>query len=142
MKKQSRTMKSFAGVNLADLPYANAQAARMTLYPLEAWLQWQASMLNAAAPAMADWIERRREGTDAALKTVARLATCDDVSDASQIQREWLEGEMARLQSDMRALGQQAFLWSQESVKASQSAAQAVQDVAAAATTSDIQEAA
>lgn len=82
----------------------NGQAMRLAIWPVELWLQWQADMLKAAAPAMADWVARRREGTEAALQALERLCACADVADASKIQTEWIEGETKRLETDMRAL--------------------------------------
>ena len=80
---------------LAGFPFFkgfNGQAMRLATWPIDFWLQWQADMLKAAAPATADWIARRCEGTEAALRALERLTACQDVEDASKIQGEWIEG--------------------------------------------------
>ncbi len=82
----------------------NGEAMRLAVWPMELWLQWQADLLKSAAPALADWVARRREGTEAALHALERLCTCEDIADASKIQSEWIEGETKRLETDMRAL--------------------------------------
>jgi hypothetical protein len=92
----------------------NSQAAELAAWPMRIWLQWQAGVLNAAAPATADWFRRRCAGTEAALHALERLASCHDGLDASKVQREWLEEETQRLQEDWRALTNQAFQWSRE----------------------------
>lgn len=115
--------KGFAGV-----PFVtgfNGQAMRLAVWPMELWLQWQADLLKAVAPAAGDWMTRRREGTEAALLALARLTACQDAKEASKIQSEWVEGESKRLESDMRALSNPAFLWPRDSAKAGGQAAQA-----------------
>ncbi len=109
----------------------NGQAMRLAVWPIELWLQWQADMLKAAAPATAHWIARRREGTEAALHALERLIACEDVEDASKIQGEWIEGETKRLESDVRALSGQALLWSRETGKAARHAGQTAREPAA-----------
>jgi hypothetical protein len=102
----------------------SGQAMRWAIWPMEFWLQWQADLLKAAQPAAADWMARRREGTEAALKALERLCACHDARDASKIQSEWIEDEAKRIESDMRSLGV-AFTWPREFAKLSGMAAQA-----------------
>jgi len=87
----------------------NVQAMRWASWPIEYWLQLQADMLRDAA----DWIARRREGTEAALRALEGLCACRDARDASKIQSGWIEDEAKRLESDMRSLGV-AFAWPHE----------------------------
>ncbi len=119
MDKQAET-KASAERAEAQFPLLNGfngQAMRLAVWPIELWLQWQADILKAAAPAAADWMTRRREGTAAALHALERLSACRDAKDASRIQSEWIEDETKRLETDMRALGGLSRLWSEESVK-------------------------
>jgi hypothetical protein len=88
----------------------NGEAMRFAVWPMELWLQWQADLLTSAAPAFADWMARRREGTEAALHALERLCACEDMADASRIQSEWIEGETKRLETDMRVLTGAALL--------------------------------
>jgi len=103
----------------------NSHAVELAAWPMRVWLQWQAGVLNVAAPATADWFKRRREGTVAALHVLERLASCQDGLDASKVQREWIEDETQRLQEDWQAAVSvnQAFLWSQDKVTARSEAA-------------------
>ena len=110
-----------AGRDIAGFPVFNGfngQAMRLAVWPVELWLQWQADMLKAVAPAMADWVTRRREGTEAALHALERLCACEDVADASKIQAEWIEGETKRLETDMRALTDAAVVRRREAARA------------------------
>jgi hypothetical protein len=91
----------------------NGQAMRMAFWPMELWLQWQSEVLKAAAPATAEWMERRREGTDAALRTFQRLCACEDANDAAKIQSEWVNDESQRLKSDLESLSSPALFWPQ-----------------------------
>ncbi|HUK11253.1 MAG TPA: hypothetical protein VLX09_25530 [Stellaceae bacterium] len=106
-----------------DVGNFNGQAMRWAIWPLEFWLQWQADLLRAAQPAAADWMARRREGTEAALKALERLCACHDARDVSKIHNEWMEDEAKRLESDMRSVGV-AFTWPHQFAKLSGAAAQ------------------
>lgn len=88
----------------------NGEAMRLAVWPVELWLQWQADVLKSAAPAMADWVARRRQGTEAALHALERLCACEDMADASRIQSEWIEEETKRLETDMRAFADAALV--------------------------------
>ena len=61
----------------ADLMRFDGSLTQMIARPLEAWLRWQADLLKAAQPLTADWFERRREGTDAALAALEKLTRCE-----------------------------------------------------------------
>lgn len=101
--------------------------AQMMARPFEIWLRWQADMLKAAEPVTARWLERRREGTEAALEAIEKLAGCRDLSDAASIQRDWLDGTMKRWSSDIEALTSHTMALSQEAVSryATQSSSEA-----------------
>lgn len=77
---------------------------RMALWPAELWLQWQADMLKAAAPMAAEWMNRRRDGTQAALQAIHQLCACDSANDMVRVQKEWMAEEAKRLESDFRSL--------------------------------------
>jgi hypothetical protein len=118
MEQQNQTMTAFK--SWAELPYVygfNNQAMRMSLWPIQLWLQWQTGMLKAAEQVTGEWMVRRREGAEAALHAVERLTACQDPKDAPAIQSEWIEQETKRLESDWRALGTPALFW-RETVEA------------------------
>jgi hypothetical protein len=120
-----------AGDFLAALPAFNGYVARMMLWPTEAWLRLQSEFLNAAAPAAAQWLDRRREGTTAALASIERLQKCRDVRDASEIQSEWVRSEAKRLEADMRSLSEQTLLVAQAAEKAARQGVQSASGSAA-----------
>jgi len=109
---------------LADLMRLDGSMTQMMTRPLEICLRWQADLLKAAEPLTADWLERRREGTNAALDALERLARCTDLAEAASIQRDWFDGATKRLNSDIGALTAQAVALSEEAVVATRNAAQ------------------
>lgn len=102
---------------------------RMIGWPVEAWLRCQEGVLKASEPAAMGWIERRREGVNAAFSTFEKLAKCSDLQEAATIQRDWLEGTMRRLDSDLHALADQAVALSHEAMAATRYAAQTSSDI-------------
>lgn len=98
--------------------------AQMMARPFEIWLRWQADMLKAAEPVTTGWLERRREGTEAALEAIEKLAACRDLSEAASIHSDWLDGAMKRLNSDIEVLTEQAMAMSREAFTASRNATQ------------------
>jgi len=119
MDKQSANPAFDFIENLAGFSLFNGQALRLAAWPLEIWLQCQQEMLKVAEPAAAEWFARRREGTEAALKTLGQLTSCGDFQEAAKLQRDWVESEAKRLEADARALGVQALPWSREAAEAS-----------------------
>jgi|GEM_PF-2957912 hypothetical protein len=117
MERQSD--ESLAGSDF--LPGFNGAAMQWALWPMQFWLQWQANMLKAVAPTTAEWMERRRQGTEAALHALDRLCACHSAAEASKVQSEWLKDEAKRLETDMRAFGNSALRLSEEAAKASRS---------------------
>lgn len=117
----------------AAFPFPDETVTHMVSWPVEAWLRCQAGILRAAQPVATGWIERRREGATATLETVERLALCRDWQEAASIQRNWVEETMKRLDSDLRAFGEQALTIAQEAMSATRFAAQSSADVVALA---------
>ena len=109
----------------AAFPAFNGDVARTMLWPIETWLRLQAEMLNAASPATADWVARRREGTADALNAIEKLCKCKDFQDASKVQTEWLKDESKRLEADLRALSDQTATFARAAQKAAQQGAAA-----------------
>ncbi len=107
-----------------DVSPLDSSVTRMIGWPVEAWLRCQANMLKAAEPAAAGWIERRRDGANAVLNTFEKLAKCNDLQEAVSIHRDWFEGTMRRLDSDLHAIADQAVALSQEAMAATRYAAQ------------------
>jgi len=98
-------------------------------WPVEAWLRCQAGILKAVEPTAAGWIERRREAATAALNAFEKLATCSDLQEVASIHRDWLDGTMRRLDSDLHALADHAVALSHEAMTATRYAAQTSSEV-------------
>ncbi len=99
---------------------------RMMTWPTEYWLRLQGDLLRATGPAISTWLDRRRDGTTAALDTLERLVACHDLTEAASVQQEWIEGAVSRLESDFRALTDNVQVVTRETTKAAQHAAQSV----------------
>jgi len=97
--------------------------------PFEFWLRRQHDVLTAVEPVTLGWLERRREAARAMLEAIEKLASCGDLSEVASIQRDWLEGAMKRLESDIQALTEQAKVFSLEAVSATRYAAQTSSEV-------------
>lgn len=120
MDKQAKVAE---GARQSGFPFFNGfsgQAMRFALWPMEMWLQWQADVLKAAAPVTAEWLARRREGTESALGALQRLCACEDAEGAAKVQSDWVSSETKRLESDLRCLSGSALFWSRDAVKPAQ----------------------
>ena len=102
---------------------------RVMGWPVEAWLRCQAGMLKAVEPTATGWIERRREAATAALNTFEKLATCSDLQEIATIHRDWLDGTIQRLDSDLHAIADHAVALSHEAMAATRYAAQTSTEV-------------
>lgn len=118
--------RQIAGVTASgpETPSLDISITRLIGWPVEAWLRCQAGMLKAAEPTATGWIERRREGANAAFSTFEKLAKCSDLQEAVSIHRDWFEGTMRRLDSDLHAFADQAVALSHEAMAATRYAAQ------------------
>ncbi len=123
MTRKTRSNGGGGEYGFTVFPGFNGQTMQTAVQPLEVWLRWQAGLLKTAAPAVVEWMERRREGTEAVCEALERLTGCEDVASATEVQREWAEGAVKRLEADFRALGGQVFSWPQNIAKSGRSAA-------------------
>jgi hypothetical protein len=128
MTTKTRKAESITGKAPQEAPIFEESMTAIISWPIEAWLRCQAGMLEAAAPVANDWIERRRQGADAALTAFARLVACGDLQEAASVHREWLEGSMKRL--DLHAIADHAVAMSHEAVTATRYAAQSSSEAA------------
>ena len=130
---KAETAPAMAAACLADFTRLGAPMTRMIAAPTEAWLQWQADALKTIEPLMKGWLERRREATAATMDTIDRLTRCGDLAEAAQIQSEWIDGAIKRLNTDFQTLTEHAMSLSQEAVTVSRRAAQSAADAQASA---------
>jgi hypothetical protein len=131
MDRQARLAHGAPADVFSALPAFNGFAARIMLWPLETWLQLQSDALSMVAPATAEWMSRRREGTAAAIEAIERLSKSKDVQEATRVQSDWIKDESKRLEADMRALADQATLFVRVMEKASRSGTEAAIKAAA-----------
>lgn len=124
MRTESRT-----SVTRGDAASYDESISRVMGWPIEVWLRCQAGMLKAAEPVATGWIERRREAASAAFEAFEKLAGCSDLQEAAAVHRDWLEGAMQRLDTDLHALADHAVALSHEAVSATRYAAQTSTEV-------------
>ncbi|HEV2549585.1 MAG TPA: hypothetical protein VGU20_19875 [Stellaceae bacterium] len=115
---------------LADLTCFDGSMARLWTRPAEACLRWQADMLKAAEPITMDWYKRQRVATGEALFAIEKLSRCNDLSEAASIQREWFDGALTRLITNLETLAEQTKFLSREAVTATRDAVQSVSEAA------------
>jgi hypothetical protein len=101
---------------LVDILRLDGSITQVMTRPFEIWLRWHQDLLKAAEPVTIGWLERRRESTDAALAALEKLVRCTDLGEAASIQREWIDGAVKRLNSDITSLTEQTVALSQEAV--------------------------
>lgn len=99
-----------------DAALTSGSITRLFSWPVEAWLHCQAEILKAAEPVTSGWLGRRKEAANAALETLEKLTQCNDLNEAVSIHRDWLDGAMRRLESDMHALADHAVAVSHEAM--------------------------
>jgi len=109
---------------LVDLLRLDGSITQMMARPFEMWLRWHNDMLKAVEPVTLGWLERRREGAGAALEALEKMVRCTDVGEAASIQREWVDGAIKRLTSDIATLTEQTMALSQEAVAVARHATQ------------------
>jgi hypothetical protein len=99
-------------------------------WPLEQLLQFQVELFKVADPGLTDWLNRRREGTSAVLKTLERLAGCRDLGEAMSIHSNWIDGAIKRFDLDTQAIVEQALAVSQCATGATREVAQTTTELA------------
>lgn len=126
MEKQANAAEA-ADSGMVSFPFLtgfNGSAMRMAVWPIEFWLRWQADLFQSAAPATADWMARRCEGSEFALQALQRLCACGDAQEAAKVQSDWVADETERLERDFRLMTSAVAFWPQASVRAGRQIAQ------------------
>lgn len=131
MDRQTRQAHGTTADIFSAFPAFNGSTARLMLWPLQTWLQLQSDALNTVAPAAAEWMNRRREGTAAAIEAIERLSKSKDVQEAAKVQSDWMKEETKRLEADVRAVTDQTALFVRVMETASRLGAEATSKVAA-----------
>jgi hypothetical protein len=130
-KNETTGEEQISGTTASDLPLPDLPSpsfdesmTRLMVWPVETWLRCHAGMLKATEPTATGWIARRREGATAVLNTFEKLAKCNDLQEIASIHRDWIEGTLLRLDSDLHALADHAVALSHEAMTATRDAAQ------------------
>jgi hypothetical protein len=113
-----------AATPLVDILRFDGSITQMMARPFEIWLRWQQDLLKAAEPVTIGWLERRRESASASLEALEKLVRCSDLGEAASIQRDWVDGAIKRLNSDIAVLTEQTVALSQEAVAVTRLATQ------------------
>jgi hypothetical protein len=129
-KPKQRSSVEYAPSAAADTQDVRSLDLPTMAWPLEQLLQFQAELLKVADPGLTDWLNRRREGTSAVLRTLERLAACRDVGEAVAIQSDWIDGAMKRLDLETQAIVEQALAVSQCATGATREVAQTTTELA------------
>jgi phasin protein len=109
---------------LVEILRLDGSVTQMMARPFEIWLRWHNDLLKAVEPVTVSWLERRRESAGAALEALEKLVRCTDLGEAASIQRDWIDGAVKRLNSDIAALTEQTMAFSQEAVAVTRYATQ------------------
>lgn len=129
-KSKQLSSVEYAPSSAADTRDVQSPDVASLAWPLEHWLQFQAELFKIADPRLTDWLNRRREGTTAALRTFERLASCRNFGEAMAIQSDWIDGAMKRLDLDAQAILEQGLAMSQCATGATREAAQTTTELA------------
>jgi len=129
-KPKQRSSVEYAPSAAADTQDVQSLDIPPMAWPLEQWLQLQVELFKVADPGLTDWLNRRREGTSAVLKTLERLAGCRDFGEAMSIHSDWIDGAMQRLDLDTKAIVEQALAVSQCATGATREVAQTTTELA------------
>ncbi len=95
------------------LPILDEETSRLASWPLTYGLRIQSDFLKATEAALSGWLQRRREGADAALEAMEKLIACRDPGEAISIHSEWFNGAVGRAALELQAMTQQALALSQ-----------------------------
>ncbi len=107
------------------------QSLMSAFWPLEQMLHLQAELLKAAESNLSGWLNRRREGTTAALRAREKFVACRDFGEALAIQSEWVDGAAKRLDLDLQDATDHLLAISQCALGATQQATQTTTEIAA-----------
>lgn len=104
--------------SLADFMRPDGHTMHALVWPMEFWLRYQSDMLKALEPLAGHWLQRRREGLEAAVNAVERIAAAPNLADGIAAQHAWIDGAMQRLGADLKEMSGPAMLWSERAVAA------------------------
>ena len=109
--------------NLFNIAIDNKDVRAFARSQAENFWQTQSRLLDQYETLAQELIDRRRQGTEAALQTAQRLCSCADAVEANSVCSEWVVGSVERMISDSRALGEMSLRLFQEAMGSVQSGA-------------------
>ncbi len=98
--------------------------------PTAAWLRMQTDLIEDFGDLMEGWIDRRRQGVEAARETVEKMGQADDMGQVLQLYSDWTNGFLGRIQEDTRAVGEKSSQMMQTMICGAQAVAQRSSDAA------------
>ena len=109
--------------NLFNLALDNKDIRALAKNQAESFWKVQTRLLDQYETLAQDLVDRRRQGTEAALNTAQRLCSCSDVAEANSVCNDWMVGSVERMVADSRALGELSMRLFQEAMGSVQSGA-------------------
>lgn len=128
------TMNGSTDWNFPALIFSQtASLRRVALNPAAHWVHAQGAMLDCLGERTEDWVERRRQATEAALHALDRLSGAQDFGAFAQAYVDWMNGAVQRAQDATVALGETASAVLQTLLGGVQDAAEAAVNAASGA---------
>lgn len=109
--------------SLFNLALDNKDVRALASTQAEAFWKAQARILDQYDTLAQELVDRRRQGTDAALNTAQRICGCADVAEANAVCNDWVVGSIERMIADSRALGEMSLRLFQEAMGSVQTGA-------------------
>ena len=103
---------------LADFLRPDGRTVHAMVWPMEFWLRYETDMLKALEPLAANWLQRRREGLEAAVQAFERIAGASTLAEAAAERHAWIDSTMQRLAEDLKEMSGPAMVWSERAVAA------------------------
>jgi Phasin protein len=113
----SRTNKTRPG-DMFAVHYDDAEVRRVALQQAETFWRAQERALDHLDTMIQEWLNRRRQGTQAALEAAQKLCGCKDPNEASSVYGAWMTGSAERLADDARAFSERMMRMMQDLAEA------------------------
>jgi Phasin protein len=109
--------------NLFNLALDNKDVRALARTQAESFWRAQTRLLDQYETLAQDLVDRRRQGTEAALTAAQRLCGCSDAVEANSVCNDWMVGSVERMIADSRAFGELSMRLFQEAMGSVQSGA-------------------
>mgnify|MGYP003393665302 CR=1 FL=1 len=113
----SKTAKTRSS-DMFAVHYDDAEMRAMARQQAESFWRAQERALDHLDSMTKDWLNRRRQGTQAALDAAHKLCGCKDPSEASSVYGAWMTGSAERMADDARAFSERMMKLMQDLAEA------------------------